>query len=327
MGVLAAFFMSRHIAEPLRRLTVMARRLAGGDMLSLDPVTLRVSRDEVGELARSFNHMAEQLHDKVLALVDATATRERMRTELNVARDIQKGMLPGRFLPQAGRAEVDLCALGEAAKEVGGDLYAFFFVEDGKLCLIIGDVSDKGVPAALYMSSTVTLARLVMREPGATPDRALERINVNLATGRTRGMFVTLFIGVLDLRGGELVWACGGHPPPLILRADGVERLETPRELVVGALPDVRYSRRVCVLRPGDTVLLYSDGVTEAMSGAQEAYGEAALRTVLAACAGLSARETVQRIRAGVARHTDGAPLSDDITLLVVRYTPGSNHL
>ena len=327
LGLIAAFFMSSRIVHPLRRLAELAHRLPSENMLELDPRALSRSlplqrKDEVGDLARSFSYMAGELHRNVTSLVEASAAKERLQAELNVARTIQEGILPKIFPPYPERHELDLFATSEPAKEVGGDLYDFFFVDKDKLCLVIGDVSDKGVPAALYMSITVTLVRVAMQEAGASPEEALERVNFNLASDSTRAMFVTLCIGVLDLADGTLLWASGGHPPPYVLRRDGLEQPAASGNLVVGAMPDMRYDLHRLQLAPGDALFFYTDGISEAMDADLHPYGEARLRSTLSSLSSGRMRQIIEGVRADMDTHMNGAPPSDDITMLAVRYMP-----
>lgn len=327
IGVLAAFFMANRIAQPLSQLANLAQRLPAEDILQFNPATISRElptqrRDEVGDLARSFSYMVHELHQNVTSLVEASAARERLQVELNVAREIQEGILPKIFPPYPDRRELDLFAVSKPAKEVGGDLYDFFFVSDDQLCLVIADVSDKGVPAALYMSITVTLVRVAMQKNGTTPNEALERVNFTLAAGSTKGMFVTLFIGILHLVTGEFIWASGGHPPPFILRQNSIEKPTPSGNLVVGALPDLVYSSHSLHLNHGDALFFYTDGVTEAMTFDLQIYTEQRLQATLARCSTLRMEQLIQEVCADVDVHMDGAPPSDDITMLAVRYMP-----
>lgn len=327
IGICASFFMSNKIIQPLRHFSELAKRLPSKNMLELNPQSLSQKlpihrNDELGNLARSFEYMAHELHRNVTSLVEASAARERLQVELNVAREIQEGILPKIFPPYPERRELDLFATSEPAKEVGGDLYDFFFVDENRLCLVIGDVSDKGVPAALYMSITVTLVRVAMQEVGISPEKALERVNFNLLSDSTKGMFVTLLISILDLTTGELAWASAGHPPPFVLRAGGIECPESAGDLVAGAMPDINYHARTLQLQHGDALFFYTDGVSEAMNAESVVYGESYLSAFLADRSTLSMQEIITSVREDMTRHMDGAPPSDDITMLAVRFMP-----
>ena len=175
-----------------------------------------------------------------------------MEGELTVARDIQRGIVPSIFPPFPEREEFDLHASLESAREVGGDLYDFFLLDEDHLCLAIGDVSGKGVPASLFMAVTITLLRAVGHRVGA-PDEVLARLNAALCRGNDSAMFVTLFFAICDLRTGELEYACGGHPPPYVVRADGrVEELPQAHGVGLGVSERARYDRLTATLEPGD---------------------------------------------------------------------------
>jgi len=251
------------------------------------------------------------------------AQKERMEGELTVARDIQRGIVPSIFPPFPEREEFDLHASLESAREVGGDLYDFFLLDDDHLCLTIGDVSGKGVPASLFMAVTITLLRAVGHRVDA-PDEALARLNTALCRDNDSAMFVTLFFGTVDLRSGELVYACGGHMPPYVVRADGrVEELPQPHGVGLGVSERARYATLTATLEPGDAVLVYTDGVTEAMSYEGAMFGPARLEEVLARGRGrLDAGELLQDVRDAVWDFAAGAEQYDDLTLLAFRRAP-----
>jgi phosphoserine phosphatase RsbU/P len=251
------------------------------------------------------------------------AQKERMEGELTVARDIQRGIVPSIFPPFPEREEFDLHASLESAREVGGDLYDFFLLDDDHLCFAIGDVSGKGVPASLFMAVTITLLRAVGHRVGA-PDEALARLNAALCRGNDSAMFVTLFFGICDLRTGELEYANGGHPPPYIVRADGgVEELPRAHGVGLGVSERARYERVTATLEPGDALLLYTDGVTEAMSFDEDMFGPERLEGVLARGDGrLSADRLLEDVRAAVWDFAAGAEQYDDLTLLAFRRAP-----
>jgi sigma-B regulation protein RsbU (phosphoserine phosphatase) len=248
--------------------------------------------------------------------------KERMEGELNVARDIQLGIVPAIFPPFPERDEFDLHASLESAREVGGDLYDFFLLDEDHLCLAIGDVSGKGVPASLFMAVTITLLRAVGHLTDQ-PDDVLKRVNAPLSRDNDAAMFVTLFYAIYDVRTGELTYSSGGHPPPCIVRADGgVEFLPQTAGAGLGASARITFGAGTARLECGDGLLLYTDGVTEAMDAGGAMFGEQRLRAALAdAGARAGAAHMLTAVRTALDDFTAGAEQYDDITMLAFRRT------
>lgn len=329
-------FLSRSVTRPLSQLTAAAREVAGGNLEAALPA-LR-SRDEVRDLAEAFGHMQVSLKEHIRNLTEATASRERLESELRIARDIQMGILPKDFTPFPGRREIDLFASLAPAREVGGDFYDFFPCGEDQLCFLVGDVSGKGVPAAFYMAVAKTLLKAEAGAAGeregtresrgaGTPDpgRVLARVGEDLAKDNESCMFVTIFCAVLDMRTGGLRYASAGHNPPLLMRAgSGPEYLPSQSEPVAGAMTGVTYTTQALTLVPGDAILLYTDGVTEAMDPDRRLFGEEQLRDLAARLAappaGSDARRLCEGLAAEVHAFARGAEQSDDITMLVLRY-------
>ncbi len=327
-AIAAGLILARFVAGPIKRLTRFATSLPGQNMLSLDVDAYTAQLPpagggEVGELSGAFRFMTNELSRNVRELVAAESLRHRLEGELALARDIQYGMLPTKF-PQ-GDTFVSAARM-ITAKEVGGDLYDLFFVDDERLCFVLGDVSDKGVPAALFMSMTVTLIRSALGDGNTPVDKAMAGINDALSRDNPRGMFVTLVIGIMNTRTGAIAWASGGHLPPLRLRPgpDGrarVTALPASGDMVVGSFDGLPYRLLTDRLEPGDTLLLYTDGVTEAMNPTLEEYGETRLSALLGAAPEPDLDTLIDSILEDVAAHAAGADQSDDITLLALRFT------
>ncbi len=326
LGILAAVFfiviyaaarVSRGITGPILKLDAGAMRIGSGDL----DYTLEVkSGDEIEELANTFNKMTGDLKTYIRNLKETTAEKERFASELRVAREIQMSFLKKIFPPFPQRREFSIFATLEPAREVGGDLYDFNLVDEDRLVFYIGDVSDKGVPASLVMAMTMTLMKRASQQPGMTPAEILRQVNNALAEDNKNAMFVTLFIGSLNLKTGELCYSNAGHNPPLILGADGSCRyLQLPEGLVLGVITDTQYSDAKVHLEPGDMIVTYTDGVTEAMNTQRALYSEERLQETLASAAGRSVEETVSGIIASVKEYADGAPQSDDIAVLALR--------
>ncbi|MDP2849398.1 MAG: SpoIIE family protein phosphatase [Humidesulfovibrio sp.] len=354
LAVLIAFI-ARGITRPLRRLTVAARDVAEGNLDAQMPEL--GAKDEVRELAESFGHMQTSLRDYIRDLTQATASRERMESELRIAHDIQMGILPKIFPPFPNRSEIDLFASLVPAREVGGDFYDFFPCGEDQFCFLIGDVSGKGVPAAFYMAVAKTLIKAVAesarsgeqrrtdeqritdeqrkadegRTPGmdsavrarrgADPGRILTRASNDLAQDNESCMFVTIFCAVLNMNTGEVRYASAGHNPPVLLRAGGVpEYLPTQQEPVAGAMEGVVYTTDTLILAPGDGILLYTDGVTEAMNPDLALYGEDRLLEQVAARGALEPKALCEHLGRDILSFASGAEQSDDITMLALRY-------
>jgi phosphoserine phosphatase RsbU/P len=309
---------SRSITRPLKSLVGATREIARGNLDVAMPEI--AARDEVGQLSQSVDEMRLALKAYIDHLTETTKARERIESELKIARGIQMSFLPKRFPPFPERREFDIFALLEPAKHVGGDLYDFFFLDEDHLFISIGDVSDKGVPAALFMAVTKTLVKGIA-EQNPDPAEMLARVNGELCQGNASSMFVTLFCGVLDLRSGRLRYSNAGHNPPLVLHRDGSQAwLALPPGLVLGGMEEAVYQSREQVLAPGDGLLLYTDGVTEAMNPEGAFYGDARLSAQVEAGAGAGAEALVAGVLASVRRFSAGAPQSDDITLLALTY-------
>jgi len=324
--------LSRTIISPLRRLAGAARAVAEGDLAA--PLPEVRTHDEVRELADSFAHMQGSLATYIKDLTVATASRERMESELRIAHDIQMGILPKLFPPFPDCGEFDLHATLNPAREVGGDFYDFFRAGEDWFCFVIGDVSGKGVPAAFYMAVAKTLIKAVAESTkkdlaaGPDPGSIMTRASNDLAQDNESCMFVTIFCAMLNMRTGEVRSACAGHNPPLLLPAGTgpAQWLPVPRQPVAGAMEGVEYSTASFTMAPGDTLLLYTDGVTEAMNPAQELYGEERLSHFAESKRGfVNARAMVEELERDVTAFANGAEQSDDITILALRYL-GANH-
>ena len=268
---------------------------------------------------------AVEVRARVRSLLKAKMLQDELRrslaSELRTAQEIQRGMVPKDFAAISWDLPIDLHAQLEPAKEVGGDLYDVFPLGDGRLCIVLGDVSGKGIPAAIFMAITATLlratARLVQK-----PDRILSHVNQELSRDNPTSMFVTLFCAVLDTRSGMLAFASGGHTSPVLLRPGKAPRLLSERPgTVVGIQPNLAFEPRDLVLQPGDTIFLYTDGVTEAFNAARDCFGEERLLQALAE-GPPGAKATIERVLGAVRSFAGNAPQSDDIALLSLRWLP-----
>jgi sigma-B regulation protein RsbU (phosphoserine phosphatase) len=252
----------------------------------------------------------------------ADAIREAMARDLLIAREIQMGILPADLAAATRDTDLDVHAIIEPAQKVGGDLYEVLRATDARLVVALGDVSGKGIPAALFMAVTVTVLRTLARHI-VDPAEILSRLNNELAERNPRGMFVTMQCLVFDLEHGRVSCAGAGHHPLAILSPGRPPRLACRSSgLPAGLMASNPIESETFPLEPGDTFVLFSDGVSEAMNTVEDFYGEERLLAVLSACAGASAADIVTAVMGDVRAFAAGAKQSDDITILAARYAP-----
>ncbi len=263
----------------------------------------------IDELALQRKALIE--HDQLISI----------QRDLNVAREIQKGILPQVFPPYPDRTEFDIFASMVAAKEVGGDFYDFFMIDNDRLGFVIGDVSGKGIPAAIFMAVSRTLIRATGLK-GMSAGECLFFVNNLLCNESVSCMFVTVFYGILNTKTGELEYANAGHNPPYILKnSGGIQMLESTGDIVLGVFEDKQFATKNIQLQPQDGVLLFTDGVTEAFNLKNEVYGEPRLEQLIATFKDFTAEMAVNAIVADVDNFAHGATQSDDITMLFLKYS------
>ncbi|HSB04075.1 MAG TPA: SpoIIE family protein phosphatase [Thermodesulfobacteriota bacterium] len=309
---------ARSITKPLTTMAMATQEIARGH-LNVD-LPLSRSRDEAGMLLSAFRSMQESLKDYIERLTETTASKERIESELMIARDIQMSILPKKFPPFPDREEFDIYALINPAREVGGDFYDFFFVDDEHLCFVIGDVSGKGVPASLFMAVAKTLIKAISSK-GIAPGEILTRVNRELSQENDSCMFVTIFCGLLNTTTGEIFYANGGHNYPFILRKQNeVTWLEGNGGLVVGAMEHTVYETGQTTLQPGESIFLYTDGVTEAVNTKEELFSDDRLRTKITLLQGRPPKEVISGVAEEIAQFSHNMPQADDITMMMVRF-------
>ncbi len=248
--------------------------------------------------------------------------RERIDSELRIAHDIQNAMLPTAASTRNAHAFIDITGSLVPAKEVGGDIYDYF-IRDEKLHFCIGDVSGKGVPSALLMAVTQSLFN-AESEHVNHPAHIMQAINHSICHNNKRNMFVTFFIGILDLPTGRLRYCNAGHDAPVIINGD-VQMLPVKPNLPLGVLPDFKYEMQEFIVQPGSAIFLYTDGLTEAMNQQHEQYGSKRMLNTLTRCRqqhDITSSHLLDEANAGVQSFTEGAEQSDDLTMLAIRYTP-----
>jgi len=313
---------ARTITRPLHALDAATQTLAEGDLDA--PLPKAKGRDEVAHLTESFGRMRDDLQQYVEELRRTTAERERIESELRIAADIQMSLVPRTFPPFPEREDLGLHAVLHPAREVGGDFYDFFLLDDDHLCLAIADVSGKGVPAALLMAGARSFLRSFARQ-GGSPAEVAAKVNVELAADNDACMFVTMFLAIADLRTGVVRCASAGHNLPFVIDAAGsVTQVPRIKGIALGVTTAATFEDAELRLRPGDALFLYTDGVSEAMDVAGHVFGEDRLAEELARAAGADCGGIIDAVLAAVARHAEGAEQSDDITMVAFRYLGGA---
>jgi sigma-B regulation protein RsbU (phosphoserine phosphatase) len=264
--------------------------------------------------------------NKTQQAIDATTSAQRVRQqlltiqlELNVAAGIQLSILPGKFPAFANRKDFDLFAEITPAKEVGGDFYDYFLLDENHLGIVIGDVSGKGVPAAIFMAVARTLLRATALQK-LSPGDCLTYVNGALAAQNELSMFVTLFYGILNTKTGKLEFSSAGHNPPYLFSDASVRSLDVKNGVILGVLDGATFEAQRVQLQRGDGILLYTDGVTEAMNTAEELFGREPLEQCLRENGARPLQELVQALFSRIREYAGAKPQSDDITVLATRY-------
>ncbi|MDR1509607.1 MAG: SpoIIE family protein phosphatase [Synergistaceae bacterium] len=316
----ALFFLVRSsVVNPIRMIAEKAgeftRKVTDVNFEELD---IR-SSDEIGDLSASVNTMFGEIRNFTSRLAAETAHRERVQSELDMARGIQESVLPKIFPPFHNLPDITIFAGMTPAKEVGGDFYDFFVVGEDKLAVVIADVSGKGVSAALFMM----VARTLIKHESFTDDeprKLLETVNNRLCENNDAGMFVTLFIGMLDMKRNVLEYANAGHNPPVMLHNGRAFWLPTTAGMALGVMENMEFATQEMPFGEGDLLLLYTDGVTEAMNEEKELFGNDRLIELLSAKAEetitVSPKELIETLREAVVNFAGDAEQSDDITML-----------
>ena len=276
--------------------------------------------DEVEQLADAFRKMEEDMLAYIRSFMAVTAEKERIGAELNVATQIQADMLPRIFPAFPARTEFDIYATMDPAKEVGGDFYDFFLVDDDHLAVVVADVSGKGVPAALFMVIAKTLIKNHAQNR-ETPAEVFTHTNAQLCEGNDAGLFVTAWMAVLEISTGKLIYVNAGHNPPLLQRAGGsYEWLKSRPGFVLAGMEGMRYRENEMELNPGDRLFLYTDGVTEATDANKELYGDDRLQAALDRQGNVPVRQLLTGIKESIDAFVGDAEQFDDITMLGLEY-------
>lgn len=314
-------FLRKEVVSPILTIAGEAQRFAEDNVARLDLLAQIRKKDEIGALARVIGKMETDIVQYVENLTAVTAEKERIGAELNVATQIQADMLPRIFPPFPERDEFDIYATMTPAREVGGDFYDFFLVDQDHLAVVIADVSGKGVPAALFMVIAKTLIKN-HAQAGMDPSCVFETVNNQLCENNESGMFVTAFLGVLEISTGRFTYVNAGHNPPLVaLEAQPYHWLPSKRGFVLAGMEDVHYQQQEIIFHPGDCIFLYTDGVTEALNPNNVLYSEERLKVFFTRTdlAGKSLEEQLKLLHGDIAAFAAGAEQADDITMLLLR--------
>ena len=288
------------------------------------PVVRNLARvrphNEIGALSEDVSALAEEMDDYLSRIERITAERERVKTEMQTATQIQASMLPSIFPPFPERPEFEIYATMDPAREVGGDFYDFFLVDDDHLCMVIADVSGKGVPAALFMmASKIVIANNA--KMGKSPAEILTDTNASILRNSREEMFITVWLGILELSTGRLTAANAGHEYPVLQEPGEPYRLyRDPHDLVLGGMEGIRYRQYELTLAPGSRLFVYTDGVPEATNAQTEMFGAERMLAVLNQDAAASPEATLQNVRRAVDEFVQDAEQFDDLTMLCVEY-------
>jgi len=316
VGQMYYISLSRQIVRPIHRLDEAASRLAlnleNDDMPDIDIHT----GDELEALAETFTKMYKDIRHYIEENAAISAEKGRIESELNVATQIQADMLPRIFPPFPERKEFDIYATMTPAKEVGGDFYDFFFVDDDHLALVIADVSGKGVPAALFMVIAKTLIKNRAQLMGS-PSEVLSYANDQLCEGNDAQLFVTVWMAIIEISTGKGVAANAGHEHPALKRAGGSwELVEYKHSPAVATMEGIPFKEHEFEMHPGDILYVYTDGVAEATNASDELYGSERMLDALNGCDSNDPKDILASVNKGIDEFVQAAPQFDDITML-----------
>ncbi len=314
-------YLSRVFIRPVKKITEEASRFAAENVRSEEKLTDTIkNKDEIGVLAGAIDDMEEQVTDYVNDLTEMTKEKERIGTELGLAASIQREMIPYTFPPFPDRNEFSLYATMEPARMVGGDFYDYFLVDDDHLCIVIADVSGKGIPGALFMmASMIMLSDMAKTEK--SPADILRNVNEAICKNNKQKLFVTVWMGMLEISTGRMTCANAGHEYPVIKFPDGkYELLKDAHSFVVGGMAGVRYKEYQLDLAKGTKIFLYTDGVPEAVNKKEEMFGTDRLIEVLNRDPEADPEQAIEGVRNAVNGFSGEAEQFDDMTMLCLEY-------
>ena len=319
LGSAAALTVSKRIVKPLETMTQKVRSLGGKNLQFMMEDDYRTG-DEIEILAESFATLSTKTLQYVDQVQRVTAEKERIGAELTMANAIQRSQLPRLFPPFPNRHEFNLFATMKPAKEVGGDFYDFFMVDNDHVALVMADVSGKGVPAALFMMVTRMLIKSRIQS-GESPSEALTNVNRQLCESNELGFFVTAWLAVLEISTGKGVAVNAGHEHPVLRRSgEKYELILYRHSLALAALDGVQFKQHEFQLCPGDSIFVYTDGVTEATSSEKELFGTERMLESLNKEPDAEPDEILANVMGDINRFMDGEDQFDDITMMCLKY-------
>ena len=317
------FFVRKMVTKPVGKLTAFTQEITKTSAFENQRIEIKTG-DEIESLSNSFNFMLEELENYIANLSKVTAEKERIGAELDVAKHIQASMLPCIFPAFPERHEFDIYASMTPAKEVGGDFYDFFLVDEDHLAMVMADVSGKGVPAAMFMMISKTLIKSAAQS-GLSPKAVLEKVNNQLCENNDAEMFVTVWLGILEISTGKMLCANAGHEYPAIMRKDGsFELYKDKHGFVLAGMENVRYREYELELSTGDRLFVYTDGVPEATDSSNTLYGTDRMICALNQVKGGSCSQLLDALHRDVDSFVGEADQFDDITMLCLEYKENS---
>ena len=324
-SVISIVLIRRFLIRPMRSLAQAATEFRPEEdgtysKAKISKVEVR-SGDEIGDLSREIRSMQEEIVENTGNLARMTAEKERIITELDLAREIQASALPRIFPPFPDRTEFDLYASMTPARAVGGDFYDFFFIDDDHLAMVIADVSGKGIPASLFMMVAMALIRDQLMSGRNDPAEAMEMVNRQLCERNESMQFVTVWMAVIEVSTGKGVAVNAGHEKPAFRRAgEGFEILNYKHNVPAGAYAKARYQMREFEMHAGDCLFVYTDGVAEANNTAGEQFGEKRIIETLNRDPDAGPEKLIRRVHEAVDRFAEGTEQFDDITMLSFKF-------
>ena len=319
IGLANTAVLSERIVKPLSKMTKEIGSMASHDLRFRMKDPYRTG-DEIQVLAETFEDLSVKLNSYIDEVKTVTAENVRISSDFRLARDIQASVLPDPTTAFEGRKDFEIYATMDPAREVGGDFYDFFLIDENHLAMVIADVSGKGVPAALFMMIAKALIKNRLLD-GDSPGEALANVNRQLTESNTRDMFVTVWCAVLDLKTGKGCAANGGHEHPALKRKGGVYELVKYRHSpALGMLSELKYAEHEFSLEPGDSVFVYTDGVPEAADPSMNQFGTDRMIDALNINENAGPQETIYNVTNSVGVFSEGADQFDDITMLCIRY-------
>lgn len=324
-ALIISYILVSKLSKPLNELTNYTHELVTNDYKLSENSEKAVTsfsqkfKDEVGKLSEAFLIMQQSLQKYIVDLKDTTAAKEKIQSELRVAHNIQMAMLPKK-IPH--RPEFKIHSFMQPAKEVGGDLYDFFFIEDDYLCFVIGDVSGKGVPAALFMAVTKTIIKATAMNSLKPVAQILTEVNNELSRDNDAAMFCTLFCGIMHIPTGKINYSSAGHNPPVLIRKGAKPEylINKNKNIALGVWEEFEFQNEELTLNNGDKLFLYTDGVTEAVNPALQLYSEPRLLELSEKIQHENIDSFINKTMEDILAFADGAEQADDITMQMIEY-------